>query len=94
MSAPIAPPDGLELRTIAPLSPATLQRRPLANFAGELRRLVDRGAAERWLTAQEAAFGSASGLVYALAARGALLIAERGSRRMYRLTPRGVEAAR
>jgi hypothetical protein len=82
MSAPIAPPDGLELRTIAPLSPATLQRR------------VDRGAAERWLTAQEAAFGSASGLVYALAARGALLIAERGSRRMYRLTPRGVEAAR
>jgi hypothetical protein len=92
--AGIEPPEGFELRGRARLAPATLKARPVTEWQGDLRRLLEAGAGERWLTPREAGFGSAGGVTNGLHARGALLIAEKRSVKRYRLTDYGARVAR
>lgn len=87
-------PEGFELRAVNRVSPATARRVPLQTWGRELRKLLDAGAHERWVPPSETGWGSAAGVVSGVHARGGILIAEKGSRKLYRLTELGVLVAR
>lgn len=92
-SSEIEVPEGFAVRSRNRLSPATLKARPTSYWQGDLRRLQEAGAGERWITPREAGLGSAAGIVGSLLDRGALLVAERRSTKRYRLTAYGVAVA-
>lgn len=87
-------PEGFVLRSGARLSPATLAARPVTEWRRYLRRLLDAGGHERWLTPRDAGFGNAAGVVSALTDRGALAVAVKGREKRYRLTDYGARVAR
>ncbi len=86
-------PEGFTLRPRAALSQQTLAARAITNWRRDLERLLAAGADERWITPKEARMGTAAGVVGALNDRGAILIAERGATKRYRLTAYGVAIA-
>lgn len=83
------PPEGFALRGRRQLAASTLRKDRPNEFAWHARRLRDAGADTGWVNPGIFQGGDAG----AMLDRGLLLIAERGRRKLYRLTASGVARA-
>lgn len=92
MNSDIELPAGFVLRPMHRLASSTTKATLATRWAWMLRVLLDAGADANWISSKDSPFrgGEASALLN----RGALLIAEKGSKKVYRLTEKGVKIAR